>query len=102
VLDGGERHDGRALFWREAPAEQRERWFPRGVRDGFALELLEFLQAIGQGRAMETSAEEGVRDLACSYAVLESATVGRPVKVAEVLNGTVDAYQRAINQHYGL
>jgi hypothetical protein len=72
------------------------------VQDGFALELLDWLQAIEQGRQMECDGREGVRDLACSYAVLESATLNRPVKVDDVLSGAVDAYQREINQHYGL
>jgi hypothetical protein len=51
---------------------------------------------------MEVSGEEGLRDLACSYAVLESATLNRPVRVADVLSGEVEAYQREINEHYRL
>lgn len=102
VLDGGTRLSGKELFDREAPQDLKERWFPRGVQDGFALELLDWLQAIEQGRQMECDGREGVRDLACSYAVLESATLNRPVKVDDVLSGAIDAYQREINQHYGL
>lgn len=102
ILDGGERYVGKDLFAREAPTELVERWFPRGVKDGFALELLDFMRSVESGKPMETDGEEGTRDLACSYAVLESATLNRPVKVADVLSGEVDAYQREINEHYGL
>lgn len=102
VLDGGERAAGEALFASEAPSDLKDRWFPRGVKDGFALELLDFLRSVETGRPMETDGEEGLRDLACSFAVLESDALNRPVKVADVLAGAVDAYQREIDQHYGL
>jgi 1,5-anhydro-D-fructose reductase (1,5-anhydro-D-mannitol-forming) len=102
VRDGGERAKLGELFEREARPEVKERWFPRGVKDFFGLELLDWLQSIESGRPMEASGEEGVRDLACSYALLESATLNRPVRVADVLSGQVDVYQREINAHYGL
>jgi predicted dehydrogenase len=102
VLDDGQRRSTRELFAEEAEPALKEKWFPREVRDSFALELLAFLRAIGGKEAIETSGEEGVRDLACAYAILESSALGRPVKVAEVLSGQVDAYQGEINAHYEL
>jgi 1,5-anhydro-D-fructose reductase (1,5-anhydro-D-mannitol-forming) len=102
VHDGGERAKLADLFERDASVELRERWFPRGIKEYFALELLDWLRSIETGRPMEASGEEGLRDLACSYAVLESATLNRPVRVADVLSGEAEAYQRAINEHYRL
>ena len=102
VLDGGARFEVRKLFAEQAPAELKERWFPRGIQDGFGLEDLDWLQSIERGTKMETDGVEAVRDLACSYAILESATLNRPVKVDDVLAGKVDAYQREIDEHYGL
>lgn len=102
VMDGGERLSGPGLFAQGAPAGPRERWFPDGIKDGFALELLDFLRSVESGNPMETDGDEGLRDLACSFAVLESATLGRPVRVEDVLSGSVDAYQREIDAHYGL
>jgi len=102
ILDGGGRIDLADHFRRGAPPDLRARWFPRGVTDVFGLELLDFLQAIESGRAMETSGEEGLRDLACSMAVLESSAAGRAVGLDDVLEGRIDAYQREINEHYGL
>ena len=102
ILDDGRRAVGRELFEADAPAQFMERWFPRGIRDGFALEWLDFLRSVESGEPMETSGEEGLRDLACSFAVLESATLNRPVQVADVLRGDVEAYQREINAFYGL
>jgi 1,5-anhydro-D-fructose reductase (1,5-anhydro-D-mannitol-forming) len=102
ILDGGERTAAKDLFAERAPTALGDSWFPRGVRDRFALEQLDFLRSIETGRPMETDGEEGVRDLACAFGLLESATLNRPVKIAEVLDGKVDAYQREINEHYGL
>jgi predicted dehydrogenase len=102
ILDDGERAIIQDLFARQAPAQLREAWFPRGITNHFALEQLDFLRSIESGRPMETDGEEGIRDLACAFAVLESATLNRPVKVADVLGGRVDAYQAPINEHYRL
>jgi 1,5-anhydro-D-fructose reductase (1,5-anhydro-D-mannitol-forming) len=107
VLKGGEvvRDDGfrgaaADLFARGGGAELHRRFFPHGVRDSFALEMLDFLQEIQTGTPMEASGEEGLNDLATAYAVLESATANRPVTVADVLSGTVAAYQDEIDAHY--
>ena len=61
-----------------------------------------YVLRIGEGRDPETSGSEGVRDLAASYAICESAALGRPISVEEVLSGKIDAYQAEINRHYGL
>ena len=102
VLDGGARYTIKGLFEEKAPADLKERWFPSGVKDAFGLEDLDWLRSIESGQPMECDGGEAVRDLACSYAILESARLNRPVKVADVLSGAVDGYQREIDQHYGL
>jgi predicted dehydrogenase len=102
VLDSGETLSVKALFAEKASAEVKERYFPFGLRDTFALGALDFLRGIQQGRDPETSGAEGVRDLAASYAICEASAIGGPVKVDDVLSGKVDVYQREINQHYGL
>jgi predicted dehydrogenase len=102
VLDGGQRLSAADLFAERAEAALKERWFPRGLKDGFGLELLDFLRSIETGRPMETDGVEGVRDLACAYSLLESATLRQPVRVADVLSGAVHAYQEEIDAHYGV
>ncbi|MBK36416.1 MAG: oxidoreductase [Gemmatimonadetes bacterium] len=76
--------------------------FPNGVTDAYALEQLDWLQAIDEGRKPEMTGEEGTIDLALAYAILESGLLKREVTLEEVLSGEVDAYQQPINQHYGL
>jgi predicted dehydrogenase len=102
VQDSGFRGKATDLFGRGASSEQRRQFFPGGITDPFALEMLDFLTAIRQGRPMEASAEEGVLDLATAFTLLESATINQPVTVADVLGGSVANYQEEINDHYGI
>jgi predicted dehydrogenase len=83
-------------------AADAERLFPRGMSDQFGLLIGDWLRAIRDGRPAETSGEEGLRDLAASFAIVESSRAGCAVRLAEVLDGTVDAYQRDLDEHYGL
>ncbi len=102
VRDGGEEVDARTLFDAEADAATRERFFPHGLTDSFAVLLLDWLRAIRRGGQPETSGMEGLRDLAAAFAMLESSAAGGPVRVADVLAGRVRAYQEAIDAHHGL
>lgn len=108
-VTGGEviRDDGRTdvladLYARHAPREERERLFPYGLADSFALNQLDWLRAIQERRPPETSGREGLRDLAAAYAILESSHAGRTVEVAEVLDGELAEYQRPIDAQFGL
>jgi len=102
VVDGGERLSGTDLFGERADDALKESWFPRGLKDGFGLEQLDFLRSIETGQPMETDGAEGVRDLACAYSLLESAQLRQPVRVADVLSGAVGEYQADIDSHYRL
>jgi predicted dehydrogenase len=90
------------LFERNAEAALRAQFFPHGLQDGFALEIVDWLETIRGRKRSETSGEEGLRDLATSYAVLESSLARRWIRVDEVLTGQADSYQRPIDEHYGL
>jgi predicted dehydrogenase len=102
VRDGGERVEVAALFAREAEPGLRERLFPHGLTDTFALGYLDWLGAIGRGGQPEMSGQEGLRDLATAFGIMESAMAGGPVRIEEVLAGRVDAYQREIDAYHGL
>lgn len=100
VIRDGSRDRAKDLFERDGGDELKERFFPRGVRDAFGLELLDFCRAVQLGTPMEDTADEGVMDLALAYAVLESSAVGRPVRVEEVMSGAANDYQAEIDEHY--
>jgi len=102
VLDDGTRAEVGALFADRATPEEKERLFPMGLTDPFALETYEFLRAIREGREMETSGREGLRDVATCYAVIESSLRNRAVRVDDVESGKLGRYEEEINRHYGL
>lgn len=88
------------LYLEKAPPEQQTRQFPRGIVNNFALNQLDWLEAVAAGRAPETSGEEGLRDLAAAYAILESACSGCPVSVADVVAGRVRACQESLDARF--
>jgi len=101
-LDGEEPVDTTPLFVEKVDSDLRDRLFPHGVQNAFALELHEFLTAIAEGRQPETSGMEGLRDIAPGLAILESSTLRRPVKVEDVEACRVESYQREINEYFGV
>jgi predicted dehydrogenase len=102
VLDGGPRQALQQRFELALSGTEHEQFFPLRLRDPFAIQQLDWLRAIERGGDPETSGQEGLRDLACAYAILESSVLGRQVTLDEVLDGRADAYQREIDEHYGL
>jgi len=100
--DGAAAADVVQTFERDAEPALRLRWFPHAIQDGFALEILDWLEAIQGHREGETSGKEGLLDLAISYAVIESALAKRWLRVEDVVSGQADAYQRPIDEHYDL
>ena len=90
------------LYERECPPERKERDFPLGLTDTFALAQYEWLQAVRERRPPETSGRDALASLACAFAVLEAAEAGRRIEVEEVASGSLDAYQQAINEHFGI
>jgi predicted dehydrogenase len=83
-------------------AADAERLFPLGLSDQFALLLRDWLRSIRDGQPAETGGEEGLRDLAASFAIVEASLAGRSVTLDEILDGTVDGYQRELDDYYGL
>ena len=67
-----------------------------------ALEYHEFAECIRSGTTPEVTGEVARRAVATVYALFESQMAGRPVTIDEVIAGTVDAYQREIDEHLGL
>ncbi len=83
----------------------RERLFPFGITDTFAIEVWDFIDAIRSGRAPEIDGAGGLsRPRRCAAeACYESAALGgAPVRHQDVLEGRVDAYQRPIDRQWNL
>jgi predicted dehydrogenase len=67
-----------------------------------ALELEDFGRAILDRRPPEVDGQGGLDAVAAMYAFFESSIARREVTLAEVANGSLDAYQRDINIALGL
>jgi predicted dehydrogenase len=89
-------------FMQSLAPDERERLFPLGITDAVTIELYDFIDAVRSGRPPEIDGEEGLRDMAVCEAIYESDALRQAVKVAAVLDGSIDTYQRPIDVHWGL
>lgn len=102
-LDGeSEPQSLRELYDAHAPEFLKAKHFPMGLESDFALAQQDWLDAIRNRAQPECSGREGLLDLACSYAVVESALAGRSVTVEEVARGALREYQKPIDERFGL
>ena len=90
------------MFLEDISNRERNRLFPHGLTDGMAIELWDFIDAIARGRNVEIDAEEGLKSKAISEAIYESGKSGQVVKVADVVRGKVNAYQRDLDRYWKL
>lgn len=67
-----------------------------------AVEMAELLDAADGGPAVEVGAEAGLSAVALILACHESSSAGRPVTLAEVVDGSLRTYQRPANHALGL
>jgi len=91
-----------AEFMASLSDADRERLFPHGFDNGVVLEVYDFVRAIADGRPPEIDAETGLKAKAIAEAIFESSHCNQAVLLEEVLNGTVEAFQKPINEKWGL
>ncbi len=104
LADGSERSSEQiqAGYMASLRDEEKARLFPYGSRDGFAIEVWDFVDAIASGRRPEMDGADGLRAKALCECCYESATLGKPVRFVDVLEGRIDAYQKPINEFWDL
>ncbi len=67
-----------------------------------AHECHEFIDCIRTGQRPEVDAQAGLDALAVSSAIYESALLNQVVAIEDIKSGRSDAFQHAIDQHWGL
>ncbi len=100
ALDDGTKIDVPKEFNKSANVEIKERFFPKGINDTFALELYEFINAIQTGKKPDNHGWHGFLDIAVSYAITESSWFNSPVKLEDVISGKIEGYQKELNEKY--
>ncbi|MBV7508375.1 Gfo/Idh/MocA family oxidoreductase [Bacillus sp. sid0103] len=73
-----------------------ERYAPDIVEHPFAHSYVELWGAIAENKPTISSAERGLEALGVVFAALESATIGKPVKVQDILSGEKHAYEDTV------
>jgi predicted dehydrogenase len=98
------------------PLSERQRLLPAGswdetelivdvrqpLRYGIGTEIHDFGTAIAERTPPEVGPEDATASVAICLAILESALLGRAVKVANVRSGEVGAWQSTLDQELGL
>lgn len=89
-------------FRAQLTSEEQEIYFPYGVTDTLAIEWKQHFDAINGIRPVEITAEVGYKAMAIPMAIYESATIGGPVLVEDVMKLKVEAYQGPLNKIAGV
>ena len=87
-------------YQKSLSAGDRERLFPGGATDGFSIEVADFVRAVAGGGRVELDGRAGLAAKALCEACYESATAGKFVAYADVLDGKIDAFQKPINEFW--
>jgi predicted dehydrogenase len=114
VLDDGTRKlDDEVIndFVSNLDSKKREKLFPFGtvrhgefdtdgsdpLKYGVAVEIYDFADSIVNKRKPEVDGMDGLKSVAIGLALMESASINRPLKVSEVEELKVEKYQKEIN-----
>lgn len=90
--------DTTAAFWDgQRRMASYDMTFPEIDAKLIAIEYQDFGEAILSRREPEVGAEAGMKALAFAYGLLESGHLRKPVRLVDVLSGTVSAYQQDID-----
>ena len=82
--------------------ESREWLFPKGSTNQFVIELADFGLAVISNGKPELDGVEGMKDLAICMGVYESSATSAPVRLIDIENGTIEVYQKEINEALGI
>ena len=66
------------------------------------LELWDFIDALSTGRNVEIDAQEGLQSKAVCEALYESGKTRQVVRLADVLSGKANSYQRDVDRYWKL
>jgi predicted dehydrogenase len=89
-------------FREQLTPEKDDIYFPYGVTDSLAIEWKQHFDAINGIRPVEVDAMTGYKAMAIPMAIYESATIGGPVLVKDVMDLKIEEYQTPLNKIAGI
>ncbi|MDP6775652.1 MAG: Gfo/Idh/MocA family oxidoreductase [Candidatus Latescibacteria bacterium] len=94
--------DLQVMYLANLPGDEKDRLFPYGSTNCMGIEVWDFVEAIATGRKPEMDGTDGLVSKTLCVCCFESATAGEVVRFDDVLEGKIEAYQKPINDHWGL
>lgn len=89
-------------FMESLTPQEQEMYFPYGLQDTLAIEWKQHFDALNGLRKVEVDAMTGYKAMAIPMAIYESATIGAPVLVQDVMDLKIEAYQEPLNRLAGI
>jgi len=81
-------------------AKQKAKLFPYDLSDGISNECHDFIEAVAEDKEPEIGGEKAMMAKAVCLAMYESQHIGRPVSIADVVSGKVNAYQKPVDEYW--
>lgn len=82
--------------------EEKDMYFPYGLQDTLAIEWKQHFDALNGLRQVEVDAMTGYKAMGVPMAIYESATLGEPVLMKDVMDLKIEAYQGPLNRLAGI
>ena len=89
-------------FMNSMSDDEREKLFPEGITQGFALEIKELGDVLLHGATFEVDGVEGLKAEAIPIGIYESSWLGQAVKIDDIESCKIENYQKDINDSVGL
>lgn len=91
-----------AVYVETLTKDEEARLFSYGCENPFGIEIWDFCDAIRTGRKPEMDAVDGLRSKALCETCFDPSEAGGIVNYGVVVSGAVNAFQKPINEHWGL
>jgi len=89
-------------FLESLTPDEKENFFPYGVMDTLSVEWKQHFDALNGISEPEVTAQIGLNAMAIPMAIYESAAIGAPVMVEDILNMKIETYQKQLNDIWSI
>lgn len=94
--------DLHARYQATLSATDKARLFPYGCTDSMGIEVWDYVDSIRNKRKPEMDGWDGLNAKVVCEACFESGLAGTPVRVQDVLDGKINAFQKRFDDYWGI